>query len=62
MYAPSEKDVDIRFVINKYYEIATQLYLSVWSSNPRNKTILYPETFKVERNKVPFMTKDTQTE
>ena len=29
-----------------------QLYLGLWASNPKNKTTLFPETFKVEGNKV----------
>ena len=29
-----------------------QLYLVLWASNQKNKTTLFPETLKVEENKV----------
>ena len=36
----------------KYYEMTNELYLSLWASNKKNKTTLFPETLKVEENKV----------
>ena len=36
----------------KYHEMTNQLYLSLWASNKKNKTTLFPETLKVEENKV----------
>ena len=36
----------------KYYEMTKQLYLGLWASNQKNKTTLFPETLKVEENKV----------
>ena len=36
----------------KYYRMTKQLYLGLWASNKKNKTTLFPETLKVEENKV----------
>ena len=42
----------MRIFLNKYNEITKQLYLGLWASNPKNKTTLFPVTFKVGGNKV----------
>ena len=36
----------------KYYEMTKRVYLSLWASNQKNKTTLFPETLKFEENKV----------
>ena len=36
----------------KYDEMTKQLYLGLWAFNKKNKTTLFPETLKVEENKV----------
>ena len=36
----------------KYYDMTKQLYLGLWTSNQKNKTTLFYETLKVEKNKV----------
>ena len=36
----------------KYYEMTKRVYLGLWASNEKNKTTLFPETLKVEENKV----------
>ena len=36
----------------KYHEMTKRVYLGLWASNQKNKTTLFPETLKVEENKV----------
>ena len=52
MYVTTERVLELDNFEKKYYEMTKQLYLGLWASNQKNKTTLFPETLKVEENKV----------
>ena len=52
MYATTDRVLEIDNFETKCYEMTKQLYLGLWASNKKNKTTLFPETLKVEENKV----------
>ena len=52
MYVTTDRVLKFGYFETKYYEMTKQLYLGLWASNKKNKTTLFPETLKVEENKV----------
>ena len=52
MYITTERVLKFGYFETKYFEMTKQLYLGLWASNPKNKTTLFPVTFKVGGNKV----------
>ena len=52
MYVTTDRVLKFGYFETKYYEMTNQLYLGLWASNKKNKTTLFPETLKVEENKV----------
>ena len=52
MYVTTDRVLKIGYFETKYHEMTNHLYLSLWASNEKNKTTLFPETLKVEENKV----------
>ena len=52
MYVTTNRVLKLGYFETKYYEMTKQLYLGLWASNKKNKTTLFPETLKVEENKV----------
>ena len=52
MYVTTDRVLKIGYFETKYYKMTNQLYLGLWASNKKNKTTLFPETLKVEENKV----------
>ena len=52
MYVTTDRVLKIGYFETKYYKMTNQLYLGLWASNKKIKTTLFPETLKVEENKV----------
>ena len=52
MYVTTDRVLELDNFETKCYEMTKQLYLGLWASNQKNKTTLFPETLKVEENKV----------
>ena len=52
MYVTTNRVLKRGYFKIKYDEMTKQLYLGLWASNQKNKTTLFPETLKVEENKV----------
>ena len=52
MYVTTDRVLELDNFETKCYEMTKQLYLGFWASNQKNKTTLFPETLKVEENKV----------
>ena len=52
MYITTDRVFKFGYFETKCYEMTKQLYLGLWASNPKNKTTLFSETFKVRENKV----------
>ena len=52
VYVNTDRVLKFGYFETKYYQITNQLYLGRWASNKKNKTTLFPETLKVEENKV----------
>ena len=52
MYVTTNRVLKRGYFEIKYDEMTKQLYLGLWASNKKNKTTLFPETLKVEENKV----------
>ena len=52
MYVTTDRVLELDNFETKCYEMTKQLYLGLWASNKKNKTTLFPETLKVEENKV----------
>ena len=52
MYVTIDRVLKFGYFETKYYEMTNELYLSLCASNQKNKTTLFPETLKVEENKV----------
>ncbi len=55
MYVTTDRVLKFGYFEKKYYEMTNQLYLGLWASNQKNKTTLFPETLKVEENKVVLL-------
>ena len=52
VYVTTDRVLKFGYFETKYHEMTNQLYLGLWASNQKNKTTLFPETLKVEENKV----------
>ena len=52
MYVTTDRVLELDNFETKCYEMTKQLYLGLWASNKKNKTTIFPETLKVEENKV----------
>ena len=52
VHVPTDRVLKFDCFETKYYKMTNQLYLGLWASNEKNKTTLFPETLKVEENKV----------
>ncbi len=52
MYVTTNRVLKFGYFEKKYYEMTNQSYLGLWASNQKNKTTLFPQTLKVEENKV----------
>ena len=52
MYVTTDRVLELDNFETKCYEMTKELYLGLWASNKENKTTLFPETLKVEENKV----------
>ena len=52
MHVTTERVLKFGYFETKYFEMTKQLYLGLRASNPKNKTTLFPVTFKVGGNKV----------
>ena len=52
MYVTTDRVLELDNFETKCYEMTKQLYLGLWASNQKYKTILFTKTLKVEENKV----------
>ena len=52
MYVTTDRVLELDNFEKKIYEMTKQLYLSLWACTQKDKTTLFPETLKVEENKV----------
>ena len=52
VHVTTDRVLKFDYFETKYYKMTNQLYLGLWASNEKNKTTLFPETLKVEENKV----------
>ena len=52
VYVTTNRVLKFGYFERKYPEITNKLYLGLWASNQKNKTTLFPQTLKVEENKV----------
>ena len=52
MHVTTDRVLKFDYFETKYNKMTNQLYLGLWASNEKNKTTLFPETLKVEENKV----------
>ena len=52
MYVTTDRVLKFGYFETKYHEKTNQLYLGLSASNKKNKTTLFPETLKVEENKM----------